>query len=134
MMGEDGIADSPGAIETSRWVASRRASVTPALALSPSTGTALTTSAAARAAALSAERTVPPIQAALRREGAGKGAGAVAEAEDEEADGLVHGFFPGGVSSLILRPAAESAISVASRRSRVASCLALITHQTAGWR
>jgi hypothetical protein len=42
--------------------------------------------------------------------------------------------FAGGVSGLIVRPPAESAISVASRRARVSGFLALITHQSAGLR
>ncbi len=67
-----------------------------------------------------------------RRDRTGKGAGAVAEAEDEQAQPGAHEASRVGRSGLILRPAAESAISVFSRRSRVSSCLALITHQIAG--
>ena len=89
---------------------------------------------AASATAFSIERTVPPTHRPCPSSARAKRAGAVAEAEDEEADGLAHALRRGGVSGLIFRPAAESAISVASRRSRVSSCLALITHQIAGRR
>ena len=79
------------------------------------------------------ERVVPPIHVRAALHGAGEGGAGIAEAEDEQTDRLAH-VSPGRLRCLILRPAAESAISVASRLALVSARLALITHQIAGRR
>ncbi len=76
-------------------------------------------------------RAADPGRRAAHR--AGEGEPGIAEAEDEDADARHPAFrFDGGASGVIGRPASGSAISVASRFSRVSAFTALITHHTAG--